>query len=85
MKRDKELARLILTTLEIHDQLFYIFNLNLKGYSKQQVKDHITILIDAGLIATQDLVDSSHEHSDVYPFKIRLTWKGHDYLEGQSA
>ena len=81
MKRDKDLARLILTTLENNDQLLCIFNLNLKGYSKQQVKDHITILIDAGLIATQDLVDDSHDHTEFYPFKIRLTWKGYDYFE----
>lgn len=85
MKRDEVLARKILSILESHPNEFSSFNLNIPGYDPSLVKFHITLMIGAKYILPGDPVDDFEHHSETYPLKISITWKGCDYLEGKNT
>jgi len=77
MKRDMELARLIL--LEIEKQPSYSSSIELEfdGYSSEQINYHTMLLHEAGLIVA---IDAS-SLSDLCWMPQRLTWQGHEFLE----
>lgn len=79
MKRDFELARLILQKMEECDYLWYANGpLEIEGYTDEQISYHILILEDAELLTRHS---SSTNKGDVPVFiPGRLTWQGHDFL-----
>jgi hypothetical protein len=81
MKRDPVLLARILETLEAapYDFSDIPIDIHLEGYSEDAVAYHVLLLNEAGLIMT-----STHgvsEDGRTRPRPIRLTWKGHEYLE----
>ena len=77
MKRDMELIRLILITLEECEQTQGPIPLKFQGYSDDQISYHIKILAEQGIVRATDC-------STNYNFQWRangLTWGGHDYIE----
>lgn len=85
MKRDEDLARKILTNLTDQHEEFSSFNLKLPGYDPNLVKFYITLMIEAKYIFSNGSSNDHAGNQDFYPFKIRITWKGWDYLEGKKT
>lgn len=76
MKRDMDLAREILLALEEMPADEEV-ELNLEGYSQEEISYHVRLLSEAGLIEAEDR--SGYGGDDWQP--ERLTWAGHDFLE----
>lgn len=81
MKRDSTLLARILKTIEAapYDFSDVPIDLQLEGYGEDAVGYHVLLLHEAGMITA-----STHGISDdgrIRPRPIRLTWKGHEYLE----
>ena len=77
MKRDMDLVRKIL--LELEDTPYELggFDLELEGYSPDQISYHVMLLNEAGLIEANDL--STFGGKKWTP--KRLTWAGHEFIE----
>lgn len=77
MKRDIELARLIL--LEIEKQSTYLAEIKMEfdGYTEEQTYYHVMLLHEAGLLIALD----SSGMGDLYWIPQRLTWQGHEFLD----
>jgi Hypothetical protein (DUF2513). len=74
MKRDLDLCRQILLSQERDDP-----NLEIPGYTTEQILYHCVLLEEAGLLVGQFVRGSS---GDVIGARIeRLTWEGHDFLD----
>jgi hypothetical protein len=81
MKRDPVLLVRILETIEAapYDFSDIPIDVPLEGYSEDAVAYHVLLLKEGGLIATSSYGVS--EDGRTRPRPIRLTWKGHEYLE----
>lgn len=79
MKRDMDLVRKILLEIEEkgNDPLDW-FELELPGFTAEQVAYHVLILQEGGLIDAEDL-SSMPKGFSIAP--KRLTWKGHEFLD----
>jgi hypothetical protein len=77
MKRDMELARLILMRMEGQESYRDDISCDFEGYSEEQVHYHIMLLSEAGLIRA---IDAS-SMQDIHWIPQRLTWQGHEFLE----
>jgi hypothetical protein len=79
MKRDMDLARKILIDLEQND-IIRNTQIELEGYSEEQIGYHCYLLDQAGLIVAID----ANELEYPLPFFIpaHLTWDGHEFLNG---
>lgn len=77
MKRDMELVRLLLIAAEGLKQGTNASNLQIEGFSEDQVIYHTALLHDAGFIAAEP-----NGNLDGADFCIlRLTWDGHEFLD----
>lgn len=79
MKRDMELIRQILLTMESdppRDSKGWI-NIQIEGHSEDETQEHIRLLDEAGLIETFDT--SSLSVSALHP--ERITSQGHDFIQ----
>ena len=77
MKRDLELIKAILLRFEEET------NLEIPEFSKDQVKYHLALLQDAGLITYEEFYDT-----DLSPgmlTRTRLTWAGHEFLDSSKS
>jgi hypothetical protein len=77
MKRDLDLVRKILFETERKPSPRGLVNLQIPGYSEEEVSYHVKLLADAGLIEAQDL---STMHGFSWQPKA-LTWEGHEFLD----
>jgi DNA-binding transcriptional ArsR family regulator len=77
MKRDMDLARQILLNLEESKNQIGPDDVNIKGYSKDEIAYHIMLLGEAGLINAYDCstFDGPNWRAE------RLTWQGHEFIE----
>ena len=79
MQIDMELIRKILFKIEDTIDNIGKTNLQIEGYSKEQVAYHCAILYEGGYIHACNIQYGSNE---VYSFSVgRLTWEGHEFLE----
>ncbi len=80
MKRDMDLLRKILLTVERHEDDDSINNIQIDGCSYDKIAYHVYLLKEAGLI---DAVISYGMGSiKVANYSIfKLTWKGHEFLD----
>lgn len=79
MKRDMDLIRKIMLRIEEEYISTAIFNLQVEGYSAEQVATHCKMLYEAGLLSDYKAQYASDE---LYMFGVgNLTWDGYDYLE----
>ncbi len=77
MKRDMELIRKLLLTIEKNPR-----QLEVEGYDKNQVKYHALLLIEAGFLDGN--VSDTLANTSVVPSFVsvnRLTWDGHEFLD----
>ena len=87
VKRDLDLARNILRTLEDYKgfkmsrQFHLVRRFHIEGHSDEEVSYHVALLHDAGLIEAFDR--STMGRSEWRP--ERLTWSGHEILEASRS
>jgi hypothetical protein len=78
MKRDMDLIRAVLVSLEAVTENSYLDNppeeLGLQGHSFEEVAYHLKLLIDAGFL------DGSQDMSGGFAIK-KITWNGHEFLD----
>ena len=80
MKRDMDLARLILLKIEeTGDDPRLWIDLEIPNYTSESVSYHVMILNEAGLIEACDLSTMGRGNSIWRP--KRLTWSGHEFLD----
>ena len=76
MKRDLDLIRQILLEVEKKEKPIGWIDIQVKGYSNEQVAYHVKLLAVEGYMNAKDL--STKTEFDYKP--IRLTLRGHDFL-----
>jgi hypothetical protein len=77
MKRDMDLIRKVLFEMEKWPLSGGGSDLEIQGYSGEEVTYHIMLLVEAGLIKALDA--SSRSGPAFIP--VRLTWQGHEFLD----
>ena len=79
MKRDMELCRKILFTIEERYVSTAIHGLKIDGYTTEEVAYHCKLLHEAGLIKDCKTIYASNR---IVSFGVSsLTWEGHDFLD----
>lgn len=79
MKRDMELCRKILFTIEERYVSTTIHGLKIDGYTTEEVAYHCKLLHEAGLIKDCKIIYASNR---IVSFGVSsLTWEGHDFLD----
>lgn len=76
MKRDLDLFRSILTEIENSPRL-YVKVLNIDGYDKDTIANHLVLLEEASLIEGKLIYA---EGGKLWSFDIRLTNEGYEYI-----
>jgi hypothetical protein len=79
VRRDLELLREILLTVEQAEGPFDLTDARLSGRSFPELAQHAELLIEAGLIKGE-IVSSDSSGVPVYVRILRLTWAGHEFL-----
>lgn len=79
MDRDKELIKKILIEIEKKGPCFS-YDLDIEGYNQDKIKEHLRLLNGDGFIAGE-FQGSKNGKNFVIGYDLRLTSKGHDYLE----
>ena len=78
MKRDMDLLRQILIVVRDHEDPSKPIELNIEGYTEDQIGYHVYLLSDAGLIATFSGATLSDMGSWI---PQAATWHGHEFLD----
>jgi Hypothetical protein (DUF2513). len=79
MKRDLELIRKMVLTIEDAPSAWAPHPLEIEGYSRAQIGYHAWLLVDAGLASGQDNTDG--ESSGPEASISSLTWEGHEFAD----
>lgn len=78
MKRDLDLCRTILLAIESQPHGF-ADELQIEGYSEEQVGYHVYLLGEAGLLKTLERTGINSHSPQALP--VNLTWRGHEFLD----
>ena len=79
MKRDMDLVRAILLAVEEHDHGFAPDDLEIDGFTEEQIAYHAFIMMEGGLLEGIDMTTRGSESPEA---AIRhLTWAGHEFLD----
>lgn len=79
MKRDMELIRKLILSIEDHPSAWAPADLSIDGYTQEQIAYHAYLLVDAGLATG---VDVTHLNSPAPAYRIlHLTWAGHEFAD----
>ena len=79
MKRDMDLIRAILLLVEVESSGYAPQNLEVEGYTQEEIGYHISLLGEAGLAVVHDVTDFGSKSPTGKI--IRLTWAGHEFLD----
>lgn len=79
MKRDMDLVRSLLLQLEEHPHGYPPDDIEMDGYSEEEVGYHFLLMVEAGLIEGEEFSTIGSSSPSVIP--TRLTWYGHDFLD----
>jgi hypothetical protein len=79
MKRDMDLVRKILMACSDHEHGRAPANLQIAGYSEEEIGYHAYIMNEAGLVRATDITNMGSPSPAA--FIVSLTWDGHDFLE----
>jgi Hypothetical protein (DUF2513) len=79
MKRDMDLVRKILMVCSDHEHGHAPPNLQIDGYTDEEIGYHAHIMEQAGLVRAFDVTDSGSLSPEAQI--VSLTWEGHDFLE----
>ena len=79
MKRDMDLVRQILLTVERNADPFGAESVQIEGQTEREIGYHIKIMQEAGLL---DAGDRTHLGADAMLWhSVSLTWEGHEFLD----
>jgi hypothetical protein len=78
MHRDMDLVRKILMAVADNPSGWAPSGLEIEGYTDEQIGYHALIMIEAGLVAGEDVTVMRSGPTGMI---TRLTWQGHDFLE----
>lgn len=81
MKRNIDLIRKLLLYLEEKPDDGIVENLEMNGFSKNEVQYHFILMDQAGLIRCERSVSSSTSDRVIRVYPFSLTWQGHEFLE----
>ena len=81
MKRDFDLIRKLLLYLEEKSDDKMIKDLDIDGYSKQEVQYHFILMDQAGLLRCDREISSTTSDRVIRVYPFSLTWQGHEFLE----
>lgn len=79
MKRDMDLVREILKSLNEFEHGFAPRELEIEGFTQEQVGYHCLLLHEAGLIEAAESTCISDLSPSAIP--VRLTWQGHEFID----
>lgn len=79
MKRDLDLIRSILLSMEASDHGFAAERPAVDDYTEEQIGYHVYLMGQAGLITTADATTLADQSPSAIPLSI--TWAGHDFLD----
>jgi hypothetical protein len=80
MKRDMDLIRAMLMTIESNPSGFAPKKIEIPGYTDdEQIKYHAFLLGEAGLAQVVNI--TAHDSKSPEAMVIRLTWAGHEFLD----
>ncbi len=77
MKRDMDLVREILLKLEAHPAQIFGAEMEIDGYSKEEINFHLMLMNEAGLINADD----SSAGTEIYFLPLWITWAGYEFLD----
>ena len=78
MHRDMDLVRKILMAIADNPSAWAPSDLEIGGYTKEQVGYHALLIIEADLAVGEDVTEMGGSPRGSI---TRLTWQGHDFLE----
>jgi Hypothetical protein (DUF2513) len=78
MKRDMDLVRQILITIEDHEQGYAPETIDVPGYTHEVIGYHLVLMADAGLILANIVGEFGAGSPDA--IVDRMTWDGHEFL-----
>ncbi len=79
MKRDIDLIRKLVFTIEEHPHGFAPNEINIDGYTSEQIGYHLYTMLDSGLIKGSDI--STFDDDSPQAMVSSLTWKGHEFAD----
>ncbi|ORU93108.1 MAG: hypothetical protein A6F70_04830 [Cycloclasticus sp. symbiont of Bathymodiolus heckerae] len=79
MKRNMELVREILRTINEHEHGFSPKDIEIKGFTQEQIGYHCLLLGEAGLIEISDSTTCASNSPSASP--VRLKWDGHEFID----
>jgi len=79
MKRDMDLIRQILLTCESHDSGYAPQQLQIEGYTEEQIGFHVHLMGQAGLLKVIDMTTMSSRSPSA--LAVGITWEGYEFLE----
>ena len=82
MKRDMDLCRKILVSVEEQATGNNVCYLQFEGYDKKKIEYHCNQLVRAGLMNKRSEYIARPANQDAYIFPGDLTWSGHEFLAG---
>jgi hypothetical protein len=81
MKRDIDLIRKLLLYLEEKPDDKIVKDLELEGFSGDEVQYHFILMDQAGLIRCERAISSTTSDRVIRVYPFSLTWQGHEFLE----
>lgn len=79
MKRDMDLVRALLMTVESYPTGFAPDKIEVSGYTQEQIAYHAFLLDEAGLVHAIDVTATGSQGPEAKI--VRLTWDGHEFLD----
>jgi hypothetical protein len=79
MTRDMDLVREILLAVERHPHGYAPEELQIEGYSSDQIGYHAYLMQQAGLVQGIEVTNLGSSGPDVHV--LNLTWDGHEFLD----
>jgi hypothetical protein len=78
-----ELVRAILFAVEAHPNGFAPQQIEISGYTPEQIGYHATLLKEANLVEAVD--STTYDDSGPMAIVTRLTWHGHEFIEASRS
>ena len=79
MKQDTDLIRKILLEIEADEHRFIHRQIEIEGYTQEEIGYHTVLLGEAGLAEIIEV--TSHSSKSPEALITRLTWDGHEFLD----
>ena len=81
MKRDFDLVRKLLLFFEDKPNVEAVQVPQIKGYPELEIKYHLVLLHEAGLLRCETVTSQSTPDRVIYVIPFSLTWQGHEFLD----